>query len=412
MGLKTAASWFGNTWSVTSSELGSDEEYHTEINIAQLREQRKNSVQIITKKVEKISHGTKVVIKDLTKKLNQKIANEKTANLLKSMYRRDLASGKVAIVFNGSPLKFSPYECLEYKGKKWRKDLDFSFVFSETKYTVKGFVGILKKGGYDKAGLNLFRRNRVVVGGDLDDLNYKPKMIFGQKQSEVSLKLFGELDLDDFPVNQAKDGFVWDDGLEDAFLSELQKNIPEFISIAKKTKKSLIDEEDFSNDNSEKVYKQSKKSIEGMLNSSNEEKEHSQNTPDSASRDENSEFDRYIEESNEIEAKSLASPRKYTIPINLFESYVMTISWERSDSKVWIKHVNPDDLSSNVVINVNHPFFKPYINKTDFKSVLERFVAAYILSIRLAERDAGSERKIIPSVITNKLNDFLGKMKD
>lgn len=64
----------------------------------------------------------------------------------------------------------------------------------------------MNPGSYPKAGFALFRRGRVIIGGE--DMNYKPAEIFGQSQSQVSLKLFGEINLDTFPVNQAKDGFV------------------------------------------------------------------------------------------------------------------------------------------------------------------------------------------------------------
>ena len=36
MGLKTAASWFGNVWSVTSTQFGSYNKYFTEVNIQEL----------------------------------------------------------------------------------------------------------------------------------------------------------------------------------------------------------------------------------------------------------------------------------------------------------------------------------------------------------------------------------------
>ena len=46
MGLKTAASWFGNIWSVRSTQLGSTHEYFTEINIPELRNNNINCVTI------------------------------------------------------------------------------------------------------------------------------------------------------------------------------------------------------------------------------------------------------------------------------------------------------------------------------------------------------------------------------
>ena len=100
----------------------------------------------------------------------------------------------------------------------------------------------------------LFRRNRVVIGGE--ESNYKPEEIFGQVQSHISLNLFGELNLEDFPINQAKDGFVWDDGLEEKFIQELKSHIKEYISIAKITKKDRIKEEATSKEVSDNVQNQ------------------------------------------------------------------------------------------------------------------------------------------------------------
>lgn len=73
--------------------------------------------------------------------------------------------------------------------------------------------------------------------------------------------MFGELDLDDFPVNQAKDGFVWDDGLEIVFLEALKSNIQEYIDIAKMTNKERAKEEEFSQASS-KAVEESVKSLQ------------------------------------------------------------------------------------------------------------------------------------------------------
>jgi hypothetical protein len=111
----------------------------------------------------------------------------------------------------------------------------------------------LANGGFGKAGFALFRRGRVIVGGE--DQNYKPEKIFIQSQSQISLRLFGEFDLEDFPVNQAKDGFVWDDGLEIVFVDELKKQIQDYINIAKISNKDRAKEEEFSDTASDMLYR-------------------------------------------------------------------------------------------------------------------------------------------------------------
>ena len=84
MGLKTAASWFGNIWSVRSTQLGSENEYYTEVNIPKLDETNSNNVNIEISKVDKTKHGTIVKITQLTKK----ITPSKVKRMLGSIYRR------------------------------------------------------------------------------------------------------------------------------------------------------------------------------------------------------------------------------------------------------------------------------------------------------------------------------------
>ena len=71
----------------------------------------------------------------------------------------------------------------------------------------------------------LFRRNRAVVGGFGE--KYKPEAIFGQGNSFRSQRLFGEFDLDDWPVSQTKDRFDWDAELESLFIDGVHTRIRE-----------------------------------------------------------------------------------------------------------------------------------------------------------------------------------------
>lgn len=339
MGLKTAASWFGEIWSVESTQLNSENRYYTEVNIPLLREKKINSVKIQKSNCFKSEHGTIIHIKNLTKQISPK-THAKICTLLESMYRRDLESGKVTIEFitgnNSKQLSFTPYEPLSYKGEVWKKNIDFTFEFKKKAYKVKGFVGILKdrksggKGSFDSAGFALFRRNRVIVGGE--GLNYKPYDIFGEAQSPISHKLYGEIDLEDFPVNQAKDGFVWDNGLEEEFIKSLKKRIDKYIDFAKKTIKERNDEnvlsEETSNNTLEKVQPYAEKI--SAINTGHI------NLPSSQTKTPEQElFDEYIVESNK-EEKLSESVREYPIQMNQIQKTVFRISWKQADSRNWI----------------------------------------------------------------------------
>ena len=162
MGLKTAASWFGNIWSVKSTALGSSSQYYTEINIPQMRENNVNFVEIHKTLVEPVTHGTTIVIREVTKKIGSARTKNKITELLKSMYRRDLNNGLVQIIYDGEPLYFDEYACLTFRDKEWRKNVNFSFDFDGITHNVVGFVGILANGGFGRAGFALFRRGRVL----------------------------------------------------------------------------------------------------------------------------------------------------------------------------------------------------------------------------------------------------------
>ena len=67
MGLKTAASWFGDVWSVRSTQLNSEVEYFAEVDIPYMDEHDLNEVEIQKFKTDKTKHGTVIKIKQLTK---------------------------------------------------------------------------------------------------------------------------------------------------------------------------------------------------------------------------------------------------------------------------------------------------------------------------------------------------------
>ena len=179
------------------------------------------------------------------------------------MYRRDINEKNIEIWFGDEMIAFDEYPVLRYfRGKQWKKPLDFDVNFEGTVYKVTGFVAIMNPGSFPNAGFALFRQNRVIIGGS--DANYKRSRIFGQAQSQISLKLFGELNMDDFPVNQAKDGFVWDDGLEDAFIEALKSNIQEYIRIAEISKKQREEEEQYSPEKSSQLQSQVAPAVSNM----------------------------------------------------------------------------------------------------------------------------------------------------
>lgn len=411
MGLKTAASWFGNVWTVESTQFGSKNKYYTEVNIQELREKQLNTIDIISVDCQPEEHYTIITIKDITKKIDGSRTKGKIIQLLESMYRRDLNSGKVNIWFNDIPLHFDEYGCLKFRDKVWRKELDFSFDFDGQKHHVTGFVGILANGGFGKAGFALFRRGRVVVGGE--EQNYKPEIIFHQAQSPISHKLFGELDLNDFPVNQAKDGFVWDDGLEIVFDEALKEQIQDYINIAKMTNKERAKEEEFSEQSSDNVQKQVETFANAISDSNTSDFSDNIDNNSSTTSDELVQYEEYLKSTNNEDEKIVGTKRNYQININEIVKKNFIVEWAIGTKKYWIKaEESENDNEMNVTININHPFFKPYSNNEDFKVVLEKFVISFLVAEEQAKSTSDKDGYIRPNTIRHKMNEFLSKVSE
>ena len=412
MGLKTAASWFGNVWSVESTQLGSNVKFFAEVNIPKLREENLNSIQIISEQCDSQEHGTIIKISQITKKIDAPKTKKKIKDLLSSMYRRDINGGEVDIYFNGEKLSFEPYKILRFRNNEWKKDVKFSFMFNEKEYHVDGFVGIMQDGSFPKAGFALFRYNRAIMGGY--DENYKPNYIFDQAQSQISLKLFGEFNMEDFPVNQAKDGFVWNDGLEDEFLEHLKAEIKDYIEIASISKKDRAKEEEISLDISEETQKDVQNNFDDIVLDDGNEQIQEESLEKKETKEHESDVERYKEEQaedNKVTTESLSAPREYNIQLDPVNRKQFTVAWKIADNEKWIDY-NPE--TSEIFININHPFFKPYSSDPEFKKVLESFVVSFICAEELAKmssiQDGGKENYILPSVFRKKMNTILKKI--
>lgn len=421
-GLKTAAGWFGEKWSVSTIQYGSGKRYVAVVD----KENLENEVPIYEEDVDSTLHGTTIKIEKITKKLTGPKTIVKIKDLLASMYRRDINSGKVDLRYNGESITFEGYPILSsFRGRDWKKEVDFTFDFNEKAYHVTGFVAIMDPGSFPKAGFALFRRDRVITGGS--GMNYKPNEIFGQDQSQISLKLFGELNMDDFPVNQAKDGFVWDDGLEEEFISTLKSNIQEYIKIADISKKERNREEMYSEDSSSRVQDEVNKNVPFIEvpkpgeKASNQEQANGQPTKEEQVKEEQEPrgqeqetIDEFLEdfhERNDIdEEKIVGNTRHYEIPLNGIRTLSLDVDWSIHHNKYWINVEQPSIDLIKLTVNIDHPFFRPYSNQEDFKIVLEKFVISFVVAEVMARMTSDQDGYIYYKAIRDKMNDYLKKM--
>ena len=399
MGLKTAASWFGKRWTVSSTRFGSTNRYFAEVDIPKLDREHTNDVDIQRAIAPMNEHGTVIEIRDLNRTIEGSKTIAKIKDVLRSMYRRDLASGKITINWHHEPLQFKPYTVLTFKDKEWRQNLDFYFDFDHKIHHVTGFVGILggSDSGYKKAGFALFRRNRVVIGCEGD--YYKPLSIFQEAQSTISHKLFGEIDLEDFDINQAKDGFVWDNGLEDAFLDALKSQITEYIRFANKTIKER--ENSFDRTDSKQINEM-KEATQSRLNKLSSSAE-ARSEEDSRSESEK-EFDQiWLNGPEPEEIVFEETTAKYNVPFGRGEEEIK-VTWSDAGSSYWYSF---DKENNEIKINIAHPFFKPFTSSKEFRNVLNHIVIAILVAERNAEASSQYDGYSFNDDINNNINEIL-----
>lgn len=235
-GLKTAASWFGKTWSVKSKSFNSNQEFLALVDIKKLLQTNDNSINIETNEVDNNDHYTIVKITSLIKKISKHNIN-KIFKRLSSLYRKFLINKEIIITFNGQELNYTEPEFLTTKEnneiKTWKQEFNDSVLFNGQIYQISGYVGLLKDGSYKKTGLTLIRRKRVIMGGNDEDL-FRPEEIFGVAGSTfTSFRLIGEIEMDNWPVTQAKDNFDWDlNGLKEAFIDKIKEISKDYIHYA------------------------------------------------------------------------------------------------------------------------------------------------------------------------------------
>ena len=415
MGLKTAASWFGNVWRVTSTQYGSSNRYSATVDIPKLKEYSMNSVQIYRDYVAVDTHGTEIVIEQVTKKITGSRTIGKIRDLLSSMYRRDINSRNIEIWFNDEPIVFEEYPILtNSRGKRWKKELAFEVTFGGKNYWVTGFVAIMNPGSFPKSGFALFRQDRVVVGGT--DSNYKPPQIFGQAQSQRSLKLFGELNMNDFPVNQAKDGFIWDDGLEDAFIDALKSNIQEYIEIAEMSIKERANETQYSEQASTELQQDVATALSNAFSSAESESDEAdtaETTTDPATEEKPKESDNDVQEYIDtvlhegVQEEKVGTVRNYIVNISPVISVEFNVQWSIGNKAFWINYTETSSDVYDVLINIDHPFFMPFSKDEAFKRVLEKFTLSFILAERQAKLASDRQGYILANVIKNYMNQYL-----
>lgn len=240
MGLKTAACWIGNNWTVRTKTIGETVEHLVKIDVEEISKgQNELPYEEISDK-DPEQHYTIIEIEDHNQRFQGRTLR-KIRDFLSSMYREDFRNEILNLEWQGAELKWEGFEdklLTARDGTKYYKP----FAFEVDGKSVTGWVGILDKGSRADAGFSILHSGRVVRGWPD---SWRPATLYGQlggSNDLVNQRLIGEIHLDDFDVSHTKDDILWLGGQEEDVEKELLKNCNDYREIALKRRKGQDDQ--------------------------------------------------------------------------------------------------------------------------------------------------------------------------
>lgn len=391
MGLKTAAIWFGNNISIESVSIEDGVKRSTELKLKDL----KNNQGFVDMKKEfsdKKFHGTRITVSDLANNFANKIQKRKLVETITTTYQDDITKNHIEIRFaeysekkkgwfdflgnaldkpeDSKPVRYVEPTLLTLAaddpanktGKEMylKKEFKDEIVFDDNVYPIYGWIGILKTGNTHVAGFTLLRRGRVIIGVDNDD-KYKPTEIFGASNSFKYQRLIGKINMDNFPIEQSKEAFHWNNGLKEAFDEKLKEISADYGRLASKIRKSTNAAK-----MSEKEYADNQEKVLQSLNKHNE----------------NVTFEMVKEEiSSDKKTNVLSNVIRISNKVTGIDTSLRMMSDNIKDPDQWIDIKKSDDGNGwYAIVHMNHDFFKPYSEDPKFVNLIMNMAYAYALS--------------------------------
>jgi hypothetical protein len=251
LGLKTAACWFGDYWTIETKKLG--ELFSSKV-IIDVDKISKGNVNLNYTKYKSTpnEHYTKITITKLHREIHGR-TNNKIKNYLSSMYRVDFKNYKLKLIWQGDQLKWNESDLEKRILRNQAGELEKrQFKFKINKKLVHGWAAVFETGSRRDAGFSIIQSDRVIVGWPD---SYRPETLFGNQEGGVNdlvnQRLFGEIYLEGFDVSHTKDEILFTDEESEALDSYLLKQLADLKELAKSYRKYSADERITTDDQTE-----------------------------------------------------------------------------------------------------------------------------------------------------------------
>lgn len=240
MGMKTAACWIGNRWTVRTKRLGETVEHTVTVDVEEVADGRNTLPHQTADGKNPEDHYTIIEIVKHNRFFQGRTLG-KIKDFLGSMYRQDLRDGFLHLEWQGASLEWPDLDdqLLQARdGSRYKKQ----FEFQVNGKRVWGWVGILDRGSRAKAGFSILYANRVVRGWPD---SWRPESVYGQflgSNDLVNQRVIGEIHLDEFQVSHTKDDILWLGNEEDGVQDHLKSECADYVAVAKTRRKGGEDE--------------------------------------------------------------------------------------------------------------------------------------------------------------------------
>ena len=240
MGLKTAACWLGNRWTVRTKKFGEAIEHKVTVDVATIAGGN-NTLPYEAKDGKPANdHYTVIEIFEHNRSFQGQTI-KKIKDFLRSMYREDFRSKTLLLEWQGTELTWEELDeklLVARDGSRYKKDFEYDV---DGKH-VWGWVGILDTGSRADAGFSIIHCGRVIKGWPD---SWRPTSLYGQLQGTndlVNQRLVGEIHLNDFEVSHTKDDILWLGTQEEDVERELKKYCGDYRDVAQSRRKKSDDQ--------------------------------------------------------------------------------------------------------------------------------------------------------------------------
>lgn len=221
IGMKAAACWFANRWVVRTSAIGDAVEREVIFDVPEIVERGTEQLAVRQRPARAADHFTVIELTDLRVQPKGRTVG-KIREHLASIYRQFLRRGDLELFFNtlsasenlvhAEPeiLRAPYFRTPDAAPVAWRKEIDMDVGEGQRLW---GWAGLLATASTTRAGLAVFRRDRLIEGSV--DETWRPERIFRTPNTYTYQRLVGELQVEGFNVSHTKDGIQWGDVEED-----------------------------------------------------------------------------------------------------------------------------------------------------------------------------------------------------